>query len=68
MTERIARGEEEADAEREVDADDHLLVMGLMRFPAPPRRPEKHQRAERDADDSEHDECDSQSLQARYHG
>ena len=59
MAEWIARRKQKADAEREVDANDHLLVVGLMRLPAPAGRPEEHQGAERDADDREHYKCDS---------
>ena len=56
MTERFSRGEEEKDTEREVDADDHLLVAGVVRFPPPPCWPEEHQGAERYADAPEREE------------
>ena len=56
MTDRLARGEQEKDAEREVDARHHLLIEGVVRFPSPTARPHEHQRAERDANAPERDE------------
>jgi hypothetical protein len=56
MTERFSRRSEEEDAEGEVDADDHLLVPRVVRFPPPPCWPKQHQGAQRQAGATEHDE------------
>ena len=50
MTEGVSRSEYEKDTESEVDADYHLLVAGVVRFPPPPCWPKEHQGAERHAD------------------
>ena len=56
MPEWVTRSEEEKDTEREVDADDHLLVPRVVRFPPPSCWPKEHQRAERYADAPEREE------------
>lgn len=53
MTKGLSRGTEKKNTEGEVEADEHLLVAGVVRLPAPPCWPNEHQGAECHADASE---------------
>src|SRR3954463_4993928 len=62
---RIVRGKYKEHAQRCIDGDDHLKILGLPRIPGPARRPKYRERIHaEDKHCSEYSECELQVPEA----